>query len=142
MKLTLETARTVIAETFKAAAADGLKPLAVIVLDSAGLPVAYERQDGSSNLRYPIAHGKAYGALGFGVGSRALAGMAQANPAFVAGATAAFGGALIPAPGGVLIDDPDGGYLGAIGVSGDTADNDEKAAVAGATAAGLTVTTG
>ena len=44
-------------------------------------------------------------------------------------------------PGGVLIQG-DGGLLGAVGVSGDTSDNDEACAVAGIEAAGLKQTQG
>ena len=44
---------------------------------------------------------------------------------------------LIPVPGGVLVRAADGTLLGAVGVSGDTSDNDEIAAVAGIEAAGL-----
>ena len=51
-------------------------------------------------------------------------------------------GALVPVPGGVLIRDRDGRLLGAVGVSGDTSDNDEAGAVAGIEAAGLTAETG
>lgn len=39
--------------------------------------------------------------------------------------------------GGVLVVE-DGRIIGAVGVSGDTSDNDEAAAIAGAQAAGLT----
>jgi uncharacterized protein GlcG (DUF336 family) len=46
------------------------------------------------------------------------------------------GGALIPVPGGVLIKSGDL-VIGAVGVSGDTSDNDERAALAGIGAANL-----
>ena len=81
--------------------------------------------------------GKAYGALAMGVGSRALHKMATDRPYFVAAATHAVGGQLVPVPGGVLIKDAQGGILGAVGVSGDTSDNDEIAAAGGIEAAGL-----
>jgi uncharacterized protein GlcG (DUF336 family) len=63
--------------------------------------------------------------------------MAVERPHFVAGATAAIGGALVPVAGGVLVVE-DGRVIGAVGVSGDTSDNDEAAAIAGVQAAGLT----
>ncbi|MFX5385607.1 heme-binding protein, partial [Acinetobacter baumannii] len=50
-------------------------------------------------------------------------------------------GRLIPVPGGVLIHDGTT-LLGAVGVSGDTSDNDEICAVAGIEAAGLKANTG
>ena len=52
------------------------------------------------------------------------------------------GGALVPVPGGVLICDKGGALVGAVGVSGDTSDNDEAAAVAGIEAAGFVAETG
>jgi uncharacterized protein GlcG (DUF336 family) len=63
--------------------------------------------------------------------------MATDRPFFVAAATHAVGGQLVPVPGGVLIKDAGGRILGAVGVSGDTSDNDEIAAAGGIEAAGL-----
>jgi len=62
---------------------------------------------------------------------------AEQQPYFVAAVTAAIGGSLVPVPGGVLVQDVAGTLLGAVGVSGDSSDNDEAAAVAGIEAAGL-----
>ena len=137
MAIDLQTARTVI-EGARAAARDkGLKPLTVVVLDAGGHVVAVEREDGSSTKRFEIAFGKAHGAIALGLGSRALMARAEQQPYFIAAATAAVGGSLVPVPGGVLVRDPSGTLLGAVGVSGDTSDNDEAAAVAGIEAAGL-----
>ena len=72
-----------------------------------------------------------------GLGSRTLGTMAAQRPHFVAAVTHAVGGMLIPVAGGVLIRDGAGALLGAVGISGDTSDNDETAAVAGIEAAGL-----
>ena len=91
---------------------------------------------------YVIAHGKAFGAIGMGMGSRALMTRAEQQPSFIAAANAALGGALIPVPGGVLVRAADGSLIGAVGVTGDTSDNDETAAVAGIEAAGLIAVTG
>ena len=44
---------------------------------------------------------------------------------------------IIPVPGGVLIKSTEGQIMGAVGVSGDTSDNDELAALAGIQAAGF-----
>ena len=52
------------------------------------------------------------------------------------------GGTLVPVPGGVLIRDKAGALLGAVGVSGDTSDNDQAAAIAGIEAAGFVAETG
>ena len=45
---------------------------------------------------------------------------------------------MIPVAGGVLIRGDDKSIIGAIGVTGDSSDNDELAALAGLAAAGLT----
>jgi uncharacterized protein GlcG (DUF336 family) len=136
LAIDLQTARTII-EASRAAARDkGFKPLTVVVLDAGADVVAVEREDGSSNKRFQIAFSKAHGALAFGMGSRALMARAEQQPYFIAAATTAVG-ALIPVPGGVLVRDGAGTLLGAVGISGDTSDNDETAAVAGIEAAGL-----
>lgn len=135
--LTLAAARTIVAGALGAARDAGYKPLAVLVLDAGGAPLAFEREDGASPGRYAIANGKAAGAIAFGVGSRTINEWAAERPAFVAAAGQALGGALVPVPGGVLVRDHAGRVLGAVGVTGDTSDHDEAAAVAGIDAAGL-----
>jgi len=109
------------------------RPLTVAVLDAGGHLVALKRQDNSGILRPEIAIGKAYGALGFGLGSRALSGK---NPTFMAAVSAASGGLMVPVPGGVLIRNSEA-IIGAVGISGDTSGVDEAAAVAGIEVAGL-----
>jgi uncharacterized protein GlcG (DUF336 family) len=133
----LEQARIIIGSALDAGHRLELNPLSVVVLDAGGHVKAFEREDGASNLRFEIAHGKAHGALGMGVGSRAIMARAEAQPYFIAAVTAAFGGALIPVPGGVLIIDSDQAIIGAVGATGDTSDNDEAVAVAGIEAAGF-----
>jgi uncharacterized protein GlcG (DUF336 family) len=136
--LALETARTIIAGARAHGSSAGLKPLTVVVLDAGGHVVAAEREDGSSMKRFEIAFGKAYGALSLGMGSRSIMGRAEQQPYFVAAVTSAVGGTLVPVPGGVLVRNDGGDLVGAVGITGDTSDNDEAAAVAGIDAAGLT----
>tara|TARA_R110000772_G_scaffold49123_7_gene112934 strand:+ start:27413 stop:27853 length:441 start_codon:yes stop_codon:yes gene_type:complete len=110
-------------------------PLTVAVLDAGGHIVALKRQDDSGILRVEIAVGKAYGALGFGVGGRELR---EKNPKFMAGVISTAPNGMVPAPGGVLIRDPDTGrIIGACGISGDTGERDEDCAVAGIAGVGL-----
>jgi len=137
-KLTLAHADTIIDAALAKGAELGLKPLGVAVLDAGGHLVAFRRQDNASFLRPQIAIGKAWGALALGVPSRAIAGMAAERPSFVASLGPIAEGGIIPAPGGVLIAG-EGGFLGAVGVTGDTSDNDEACALAGIAAAGLSV---
>jgi len=141
-KLTLTTAQTIISSAFEKAASLGLKPLTVAVLDAGGHTVALARQDGSSIMRPQIATGKAIGALSVGVGSRWLNANAETRPHFVQALNGVSGGTIVPVPGGVLAKNEEGEILGAVGITGDTSDNDEAAAVAGIEAVGLTADCG
>ena len=137
-KLTLEQASTIVDVAIKTGHAKGMKPLTVSVVDDGGHLKAFKREDGpGAALRPHIATGKAFGAVGMGRSSRALGAMAAERPHFVAALSDVSQGRLVPVPGGVLIKDGDG-VIGAVGVSGDTSDNDELAAIAGIEAAGLT----
>jgi uncharacterized protein GlcG (DUF336 family) len=142
MTLTLDTARSMIAAARRAGAERGLKPLAVVVLDAGAHVLAFEREDGASPMRFEVAHGKAYGAIALGMGSRALMERAEQQAYFVTAVGAALGGRLVPVPGGVLVRDAVGRTLGAVGISGDTSDNDEAAAIAGIESVGLTAIAG
>lgn len=135
--VSLEEARIIITETLAKAAELGLKPLGVAVLDAAGHLKAFERQDGASHMRMEIATGKAHGAVALGMGSRAIFKRAQEQAYFVSAVNTLARGLLVPVPGGVLVRDANGVIVGAVGVSGDTSDNDEAAAVSGIAAAGL-----
>ncbi len=137
MTLDLSAARALITAARSYAQAAGFKPVTVVVLDAGGHVLAAEREDGSSNKRFEIAYAKAHGAISLGIGSRTLMERAEQQPFFVTAVTSAIGGALVPVPGGVLVRDSSGGLVGAVGVSGDTSDNDEQAAVAGVEALGL-----
>jgi uncharacterized protein GlcG (DUF336 family) len=135
-ELTLAAAQTIITAALAEARAKKMKPLGVAVLDARGALKAYGAEEGTSLARAAIAEGKAYGALGMGLGSRTIAKMAAERPHFIAAATHAVG-KLIPVPGGVLVKDQSGEIIGAVGISGDTSDNDEIAALAGIAAAKL-----
>ena len=135
--ITLEQARTIIAGALDEGRRRGLAPMSVVVLDGGGHVKAFEREDGASNLRFEIAHGKAHGALGMGVGSRAIMARAEQQPTSIAAVTAAFGGALIPVPGVALIIGAQQAIIGAVGVTGDSSDSDEATVVAGFEAAGF-----
>lgn len=138
MSLTLTIAQSIIADALTTGQQQHFKPLTVVVLDAGGHVIAAARQDGASNNRFEIAQGKAYGALALGMGSRAIMERAEQQAYFIAAATATLGGRLIPVPGGVLVRDDDGSIQGAVGISGDSSDNDEAAASTAIKAAGLT----
>ena len=135
--LDLTAARTIVDAALAKGRQSAFKPLSVAVLDKGGHLIAFAREDGSSNLRPQIAIGKASGALALGVSSRTIADMAVDRPVFVGSLAAIAQAGIIPAAGGVLIRDAQGCLLGAVGVTGDTSDNDEVCAMAGILAAGL-----
>jgi uncharacterized protein GlcG (DUF336 family) len=137
MTLTLEQARTIVAAARAKGRELGLKPLGVLVVDAGGHPMAFEREDGASPGRYAIALAKAQGAVMMGVAGRQQAAIAEARPAFIAALNGAFDGKLLPVPGGILLRDGAGRVIGAVGVTGDTSDNDALAGLAGAEAAGI-----
>ena len=137
MTVTLAQASTIVDVALKTARNSKQMSQTVVVLDSGGHLVCAKREDGSGIIRVEIATGKAYGALGMGWGSRTMMERAAQNPNFFAAVEAASGGRLVPNPGGVLIRDAANVIVGAVGISGDTGDNDEIIAVAGIEAAGL-----
>ena len=137
MSLTLSAANTIITATLAHATSASFKPLGIVVLDARATVKAASIADGSSLARFDIAKGKAAGALAFNMGTRGLEKLAKERPHFFAGAVSATTIAMVPVAGGVLIKDKEGTILGAVGVSGDTSDNDEIAALAGISAAGL-----
>ena len=135
--LTLDVARKISDAALAKCRELKLKPMAIVILDSRGALKTVIAEDGTSLMRTEVAHGKAYGALALGMGSRAIFKRANEQPYFVDAVNTMARGALIPVPGGVLINDKNGALLGAIGISGDTSDNDETAALAGTAATGL-----
>jgi len=133
----LDQAATIVAAAFDKGGELNLKPLSVAVLDAGGHLIAFQRQDGASMLRPQIACGKAAGALALGVSSRKIGDMAAERPTFVASLGPISPHGIIPAAGGVIVVGADGRPIGAVGVTGDTSDNDEVCALAGIAAAGL-----
>jgi uncharacterized protein GlcG (DUF336 family) len=137
MSVTLAQASTIVDTALKKGRDTDCAPLTVAVLDAGGHLVAFKREDKSGILRFDIAYGKAWGALGMGFGSRELGDRAAKNPLFFGVLASVAQGRLVPVPGGVLIRDAAGTVVGAVGISGDTSDKDEVCAVAGIEAAGL-----
>jgi uncharacterized protein GlcG (DUF336 family) len=140
--LKLSQANTLIDAALAEARKRNFARLAVAVLDPGGHVIAFKREDGASFLRFELAYGKAWGALGMGFGTRELAERAAKQPAFINALSAVTSGRMVPSPGGVLITGADGALLGAVGISGDTGDNDEVCALAGIAAAGLSAIPG
>ena len=136
-RITLAQANAIIAAAFAHGKTLNLKPLSVVVLDAGGHMIAFQRQDGGSNMRVQIATAKAAGALALGISSRKIADMAAERPTFVASLGPISQHGVVPAAGGVIVVGADGVVLGAVGITGDTSDNDEACALTGIAAAGL-----
>ena len=136
--ISITKARTIIRKALATGRELGLKPLSVVVLDAGGHVKAFEREDGASPGRFGIAHGKAYGSVMLGMAGKAQMARAESQAYFMAAINGVYGGQVVPVPGGVLLRDKKGGVIGAVGVTGDTSDNDVIAAMAGIEAAGLT----
>lgn len=141
MTLSLKQAKKIADTALKYARDNNFKPLGIVVVDNRGVTKCQLIEDNTSLHRQSIAHAKAYGAVGMGVGTRFLAKMAAERPAFIEAAGNVIGN-MVPVPGGVLIKDKKGVILGAVGISGDTSDNDEIAGVQGIEAAGLVADAG
>ncbi len=137
MSVSLRKARTIIRKTLEKGHEMELKPLSVVVLDSGGHVIAFEREDRAAPGRFAIAHGKAYGSVMLGMAGSAQMQRAEGQAYFMAAVNGVYGGQVIPVPGGILLRDKKGDVIGAIGVTGDTSDNDAVAGLAGIEAAGL-----
>jgi uncharacterized protein GlcG (DUF336 family) len=139
MKLTLDKANVIADQTLAKARDAKYRPMCVAVLDEGGCLKVLKREDAASILRPDIAVGKAWGAIGMGESSRSLSERLKERPAFLGALSVMSQGKVVPVAGGVLImDGADGNeIIGAVGVSGGTADEDEACAIAGIKAAGF-----
>ena len=135
--ISLNRANKMIREAFARAKELELKPLAVCVYDSGGNLKAFQSQDGASNGRFAIASGKVRGALAVGTGSRWLQNQAAERAHFLAGVNSVVEGGVVPVPGAVIARNQRGDVVAAIGISGDSSDNDEACAVAAIEACNL-----
>jgi uncharacterized protein GlcG (DUF336 family) len=136
MTLTLEQASVIVDKALATARESKFRPMCVAVLDGGGHLKALKREDGASILRPTIAVGKAWGAVGMGESSRQLSERLKDRPAFLGALSTMSQGKVVPVAGGVLIMRQND-IIGAVGVSGGTADEDEVCAIAGIQAAGL-----
>jgi uncharacterized protein GlcG (DUF336 family) len=135
--LPLSAAARIVDEALAIRVKEDLLPLAVAVLDSGGHLVAFKRDDGCGVMRYDVAFGKAWAALGMGLSTRTIRDRMANRPAFQSALAAASDGRFIPVPGGVLILDAEGSAIGAVGISGDASDRDEYCAIQAVKAAGF-----
>lgn len=126
--LTLDEAKQILAAGEQKAGELGI-PMAISIVDAAGNQVALVRQDGCRFMAAGVATGKAYAAAAFRRPSGTLHELATGNPGFLNGVIAMSQGRMVPAKGAVPIQ-RDGQTIGAVGVSGGSADEDEDVAYA------------
>lgn len=136
-EITLRKARSIIRKILDQSRELDLKPMSVVVLDAGGHVKAFEREDGASPGRFDIAHGKAYGSVMLGMAGTAQMKRAESQHYFITAVNGVYGGKVIPVPGGVLVRNAKGEILGAVGVTGDTSDQDATVATVGIESAGL-----
>lgn len=137
--LSLKLARNIVSGALAHAESHDMNPITVTVLDHGGNLITCDRADGCAMLRLAVSRGKAKAALGYGLSSRTIGERNSERPAFLAAVAAASGGEFVPVAGGVLVLDAEDRVIGAVGISGDSSDNDERAAIAGIEHAGLRI---
>jgi len=135
--LSLEQALAISNKALALRKVNDILPLAVVVLDAGANLVSFQREDGCGPLRFDIALGKAWGALGMGISSRQIRDRTANRAAFQNAVAAASQGRFVPVPGGVLILNDTGEAIGAVGISGDASDRDEYCAIEAVKAVGL-----
>ena len=136
-EITLAAAQVIIGKTLESARAMNLKPISVVVLDAGGHVKAFAREDGAAPGRFAIAHGKAYGTVMLGLAGTAQMARAEKQAYFMAAVNGVYGGQVIPVPGGIAVTDASDQIIGAVGVTGDSSENDAEAGLAGIIAAGF-----
>tara|TARA_B100001248_G_C27266433_1_gene400941 strand:- start:182 stop:646 length:465 start_codon:yes stop_codon:yes gene_type:complete len=135
--LSLDVANKIIDFAIENGREQNLLPLTIVILDSGGKIIVSKSEDGSSNMRFEIAYGKAWGALGLGMSSRLIADKMSSRPNFLSALASVSKGKFIPVPGGVLIEDAEGFTIGAVGISGDASEKDEYCAINAVKKSGL-----
>ena len=126
--LTLAQANRIIEAILARGAELDCRPLSVIVVEPGCKVKAFQKEDGSSMIRFEMALGRS---------SKLVRIRNDEKPAFMRYLIAASDDQLFPEGGGMQIRDAEGNVIGAVGVTGDTEDRDEELAVHGIHAAGL-----
>ena len=135
--LTLQQANRII-ETILARGAElDCRPLSVVVVEPGCVVKAFQKEDGSSMVRFEMAFGKAYASLALGRSSSLVRVRNEEKPAFIRYLLSATDDKIFPEGGGRLIRDGNGDVVGAVGVTGDTEEQDEELAAHGIRVAGF-----
>jgi len=135
--VTLAQANRIIEAILKRGAELNCRPISAVVVEPGCIVKAFQKEDGSSMIRFEMAYGKAYAALALGRNSKLVRVRNEEKPIFMRYLIAASDDKIFPEGGGMLIRDEHGDVIGAVGVTGDTEDRDEELAAHGIHAVGL-----
>lgn len=135
--ITLDQANRIIAAILKRGDELKCRPLSVLVVEPGCKVKAFQKEDGSSMIRFEMAFGKAYAALALGRSSKLVRVRAAERPMFMQYLLSASDHQIFPEGGGLQIRNDAGDVIGAVGVTGDTEDKDEELALYGIRAVGL-----
>ena len=135
--ITLSQAEKVIDAIIARARELNCRPISVVVVEPGAIVKAFKKEDGSAMLRFEMAMGKAYAALALGRSSSLVRVRTEQRPLFMDFLFKASEEKIFAEGGGMLIRAADGALLGAVGVTGDTQEQDEALAAHGIRAAGL-----
>ena len=113
------------------------RPISVVVVEPGAIVKAFRKEDGSAMMRFEMAMGKAYASLALGRSSSLVRVRTEQRPLFMDFLFKASQDKIFAEGGGMLIRAADGELLGAVGVTGDTQEQDEALAAHGIRAAGL-----
>ena len=115
------------------------RPISVIVVEPGAKVKAFKKEDDSAMMRFEMAYGKAYAALALGRSSSLVRMRTEERPLFMQYLMRASDDQIFAEGGGMLIRDQAGDVIGAVGVTGDTEENDDELAAHGIHAAGLKI---
>jgi uncharacterized protein GlcG (DUF336 family) len=135
--ITLVQADQIINAILERARAQNCRPMAVVVVEPGAIVKAFKKEDDAAMMRFEMALGKAYAALALGRSSSLVRLRTEERPLFMDFLFKASQDRIFAEGGGMLIRAADGALLGAVGVTGDTQEQDEELAAHGIRAAGL-----
>ena len=129
MSISLETAEILIRTARLKAEEIGVL-VSIAVVDESGYLVSFARMNGGRWVNVDLGIAKAAGAAAFKVDSSVMMGVFEKIPMFFDQMVATMKGRIILDHGSVVIRDQSGQVIGALAISGATADEDEVIAAA------------
>ena len=119
--MNLRQAQDLITKATEKATSDFKRPICVAVCDASGFPIAFARMDGAPIRSIEISRRKAFTAVRMGMSTDAFLARLQKDN----WQASYFGEDMLPLPGGNPLKDASGAIVGAIGISGLAAHEDQ-----------------